>query len=638
MFEPVKIAPSILSADFMHLGRDIELIEKAGAGYVHVDVMDGHFVPNLTMGVPVVKQLKKITDMPLDVHLMISNPLEQLPWFLEAGADIVTVHAEAAAGYQLERAVEMIHAAGAKAAASVKPHTPVEVLAPVMAQLDMVLIMSVEPGFSGQSYIEGSERKVARTVELARAVGAAPLIEVDGGIGVKTAPLVAAAPMCSCAARPCAAPMIPRQPSPRSRRPPRRLVRLRWHPRRRRRPMVAKVPENYVYLDYAATAPLCEEAAQAMAPYMVPGRANIAFGGNANSLHVPGRAAFSALEDARRAIARALGATRPDEVVLTSGATEADNAAIIGLAQAAAHARRLGGAGSAQPHVVVSAIEHDAVLAPAKRLEQMGFSVTRVQPDRNGFITAAALEQVMRPETVLVSVMAANSEVGSVQPVAELARTAHAAGALFHTDATQALGKVPVNVVDWGCDAASFSAHKVGGPKGVGALYVKNRTPFDAFMLGGGQEAGRRSGTQNVCGAAGFAAAIQVAQEKQADEQARLGALRDKLYAALAEKPGVRPTVQVAPGSQDYLPNIVHVLVDALESETLILRFDMRGFGVSGGSACSSHSLEPSHVLRAIGIDADAAHGALRISMGRYTTAEDVQGFLDVIDSVLNWE
>ena len=189
VFQPVKIAPSILSADFMNLQRDIEAIQAGGAGYVHVDVMDGHFVPNLTMGVPVVKQLKKITDMPLDVHLMISNPLEQLPWFLEAGADIVTVHAEAAAGYQLERAVEMIHAAGAKAAASVKPHTPVEVLAPVMAQLDMGLIMSVEPGFSGQSYIEGS----ARTVELARAVGAAPLIEVDGGIGVKTAPLVAAA-------------------------------------------------------------------------------------------------------------------------------------------------------------------------------------------------------------------------------------------------------------------------------------------------------------------------------------------------------------------------------------------------------------------------------------------------------------
>ena len=193
MFEPVKIAPSILSADFMNLQRDIKVIEAGGAGYVHVDVMDGHFVPNLTMGVPVVKQLKKITNMPLDVHLMISNPLDQLPWFLDAGADIVTVHAEAAAGYQLERAVEMIRAAGVKAAASVKPHTPVEVLAPVMAQLDMVLVMSVEPGFSGQSYIEGSERKVARVVELARAVGASPLIEVDGGIGVKTAPLVTAA-------------------------------------------------------------------------------------------------------------------------------------------------------------------------------------------------------------------------------------------------------------------------------------------------------------------------------------------------------------------------------------------------------------------------------------------------------------
>lgn len=193
MFQPVKIAPSILSADFMNLARDISVIEQGGAGYVHVDVMDGHFVPNLTMGVPVVKQLKKITKLPLDVHLMISNPLDQLPWFLEAGADIVTMHAEACAGYQLERAVELIHAAGAKAAASVKPRTPVEVLAPVMADLDMVLVMSVEPGFSGQSFIEGSDRKVARVVELARAVGAKPLIEVDGGIGVATAPLVAAA-------------------------------------------------------------------------------------------------------------------------------------------------------------------------------------------------------------------------------------------------------------------------------------------------------------------------------------------------------------------------------------------------------------------------------------------------------------
>lgn len=193
MFQPVKIAPSILSADFMNLERDIHVIEQGGAGYVHVDVMDGHFVPNLTIGVPHVKQLKKVTKLPLDVHLMISNPLEQLDWFLDAGSDIVTVHAEACPGWQLERAVERIHAAGALACASVKPKTPVEVLAPVMADLDMVLVMSVEPGFSGQSYIEGSDRKVARVVELARAVGASPLIEVDGGIGTATAPLVAAA-------------------------------------------------------------------------------------------------------------------------------------------------------------------------------------------------------------------------------------------------------------------------------------------------------------------------------------------------------------------------------------------------------------------------------------------------------------
>lgn len=193
MFEPVKIAPSILSADFCNLGRDVEVIEKAGAGFVHIDVMDGHFVPNLSMGVPVVKALRRVTDMPLDVHLMIDNPLEELPWFLDAGADIVTVHAEALGKEGLARAIDLIHAAGAKAAASVKPRTSVEILAPVIGRLDMVLVMSVEPGFSGQSYIDGSEAKVARIVDMARAVGASPLIQVDGGIGVETAPMVAAA-------------------------------------------------------------------------------------------------------------------------------------------------------------------------------------------------------------------------------------------------------------------------------------------------------------------------------------------------------------------------------------------------------------------------------------------------------------
>ena len=193
MFEPVRIAPSILSADFMAMGSDISVIQEAGAGFVHVDVMDGHFVPNLSMGVPLVKQLKKATTLPLDVHLMVSNPLEQIPWFAAAGADSLTVHAEVLYGDALMQAVRMIHEAGCKAADSLKPKTPVETLRPVLADLDMVLIMSVEPGFSGQSYIEGSDERVAQVVAMAREMGVSPLIQVDGGIGVATAPKVAAA-------------------------------------------------------------------------------------------------------------------------------------------------------------------------------------------------------------------------------------------------------------------------------------------------------------------------------------------------------------------------------------------------------------------------------------------------------------
>lgn len=193
MFEPVRIAPSILSADFMALGADVARIERAGAGFVHVDVMDGHFVPNLSMGVPLVKQLARATDLPLDVHLMVSNPLDQIPWFAQAGADSLTVHAEVLYGDDLARAVRAIREAGCKAAVALKPKTPVETLAPVIADLDMVLIMSVEPGFSGQSYIEGSEERIARVARMAREAGASPLIQVDGGIGEATAPRVAAA-------------------------------------------------------------------------------------------------------------------------------------------------------------------------------------------------------------------------------------------------------------------------------------------------------------------------------------------------------------------------------------------------------------------------------------------------------------
>lgn len=399
--------------------------------------------------------------------------------------------------------------------------------------------------------------------------------------------------------------------------------------------MAAIVPADYVYLDYAATAPLCEEAALAMAPYLETGRAGLAFGGNANSLHSSGRAAFERMEAARRSLAKDLGARRPDEVVMTSGATEADDAALFGLAAGEADRRRRAGKGAFTPHVITTAIEHDAVLAPAKRLEQQGFRVTRLRPNAQGFVEPEALSEALDADTVLVSVQAANSEVGSIQPVAELARMAHAAGVLFHTDAVQALGKTPLSLDALGVDAASFSAHKVGGPKGVGALYLRARTPFSPYLLGGGQEAGRRSGTQNVCGIVGFAAAVHAAVEGLDAERARLAALRDRLYEGLCAQGRISPTVKVEPGSESFLPNIVHVLVDGIESETLILRLDTRGFGVSGGSACSSHSLEPSHVLAAMGVPAKRAHGALRVSMGRYTTEEDIEALLAAMPEVL---
>ncbi|MFR1640365.1 MAG: cysteine desulfurase family protein, partial [Eggerthellaceae bacterium] len=220
--------------------------------------------------------------------------------------------------------------------------------------------------------------------------------------------------------------------------------------------------------------------------------------------------------------------------------------------------------------MIVSAVEHDAVLEPCKRLEAEGFRITRLVPNREGFVEVRALEDAIDGDTVLVSVQAANSEVGSIQPVAELARVAHAAGALMHTDAVQALGKVRIDLEELGVDAASFSAHKIGGPKGVGALYLKARTPFAAQMLGGGQESGRRSGTQNVAGAAGFAAACREAVEEQELEAARLRGLRDRLYGALASFDAIEATVDVARGSEDFLPNIVHVLAAGLESETLI--------------------------------------------------------------------
>lgn len=392
---------------------------------------------------------------------------------------------------------------------------------------------------------------------------------------------------------------------------------------------------DLVYLDWAATAPLSPAAADAMAAYLTPGVAGLEAGlANANSLYGAGRVAFRALERAREDLARALGA-RPDEVIFTSGATEADNAALFGIVEALTARADQAGTHDYTPRVVVSSIEHDAVLRAAQALARRGAEVVTVDPDATGHIAPAALEAAMGGSAALVSIMAVNNEVGSVMDVRALADAAHRAGALFHVDATQALGKVPVSLKAWGADALSVSSHKVGGPKGVGALCLKARTPFVAQVVGGGQESGQRSGTQNVMGAVGFAAACCEAVRAQPVEASRLVALRDELYERLCAHPRVRATVPVEPGDGSYAPHIVNVLVRDMESETLILQLDRRGVCVSGGSACSSHSLGPSHVLSALGIARDDALGSLRVSMGFATTHEDVERFLAAFDEVV---
>lgn len=392
---------------------------------------------------------------------------------------------------------------------------------------------------------------------------------------------------------------------------------------------------NYVYLDYAATSPLREEVFEAMLPYMQQGREAAAAAMNPNSLHTPGRNAFKALEDARRQIARALDAGRPNQIVFTSGATEADNAALSGIAHAASRERRdLGDA----PHIIVSSIEHDAIVSCAKHLRREGFEVTFLDPDRDGFIEASSLEAAIRPGTVLASIQMANSEVGSIQAVRQLADLAHSHGIYFHTDATQALGKTEVHLEQLGVDAASFSAHKIGGPRGIGALYIKNKVPFEALLYGGGQEFSMRSGTQDVASAVGFAKACVLAVEEMHAERERLSALRDKLYLDLATFDKIQPTVEVEAGSLDYLCNIVNFMIEGIESETSVIRFDSLGFAVSGGSACASSSLDASHVLLAMGVREDEALGEVRVSMGPDTTKEDINAFLLSVPKVLNWK
>jgi cysteine desulfurase len=374
-----------------------------------------------------------------------------------------------------------------------------------------------------------------------------------------------------------------------------------------------------IYFDYAATTPVDERVLEAMMPYFTEKF------GNANSLYAIGRDAYRTVEDARERIAKGINAASPDEVIFTSGGTEGDNTALYGVLS------KLAPQGGA--HLIVSGFEHHAILEPAHYLEKQGYEVTVLQPRKSGHIHPDDLRAAMRPDTKLVSVMHANNEIGTINPIKELAAVAHEGGALFHTDAAQSLGKIPFDVQDLGIDVASFSSHKIYGPKGFGALYLKKRTPFNAYQRGGGQEFKKRSGTQNTPGAVGFAKALELMLVDQAAETVRLSGLRDKLIdGVLSALENTQCTTAVEP----RLPHIASLLINGVEGEAMLLQLDNKGIAVSTGSACSSGSLEPSHVLLSIGCPPEIAHGSLRVSLGRFTTEADIDYFLDVFPPIVN--
>lgn len=376
--------------------------------------------------------------------------------------------------------------------------------------------------------------------------------------------------------------------------------------------------DRTVYLDYAATTPTDQRVVDAMLPFFTERY------GNANSLYALGRDAARALEEAREQVAASIGAAQADEVVFTSGGTESDNTALIGLATAG---------GRSSGHVIVSAFEHHAVLEPAWWLGKHGFEVTELRPRTDGLIHADDLAAALRDDTVLVSVMHGNNEIGTLQPIAELAAVAHARGALFHTDAAQTLGKVDIDVNALGMDAMSFSGHKIYGPKGTGALYLKRGVRLAPYLIGGGQENKRRSGTQNVAGNVGFATALALMDAERATEAPRLTALRDRLVERLL---GAVEYAQLnAATAASRLPHIANFVIPGVEGEAMLLHLDAAGIAVSTGSACSSGSLKPSHVLLSIGCPVEFAHGSLRVSLGRFTTEADADYLVDTLVPVV---
>jgi cysteine desulfurase len=372
-----------------------------------------------------------------------------------------------------------------------------------------------------------------------------------------------------------------------------------------------------IYFDHASTTPVDPAVVAAMTPYFTEQF------GNVSSPHAFGRSAHKALEDARGILAKFIGA-QSEEIVFNSGATEANNHAIIGIARAQKNKRK---------HFIVSSIEHHSVLETVEYLKnEEGCDVTCLKVDHDGLVDPQDVENAVTDQTILIAVMLANNEIGSIQPISEIGAIAHKRHIPFLVDAVQAVGHIPVDVNDLYADLLSLSAHKFYGPKGAGALYIRKGTRLSSFLLGGGQEQGRRSSTQNVAGAVGLAKAVELCGQKMSDEIVFQTKLRDKL---LDDVPRMIKGVKVNGHLSQRLPNNAHFSFERLQSESLLLSLDMSNIAASMGSACASGAMEPSHVLRAIGLSDELSYGALRVTLGRWNTEEQVDYLLEKLPALV---
>lgn len=374
---------------------------------------------------------------------------------------------------------------------------------------------------------------------------------------------------------------------------------------------------RFVYLDHAATTPVKPEVLEAMLPYF-----SNKFG-NASSIYSIGRESKKAIEEAREKVAKAIGAL-PREVFFTGSGTEADNWAIKGVAYANRDKGR---------HIITTAIEHHAVLHACQYLESDGFEVIYLPVDENGLVSPQQVQDAIRPDTILITIMFANNEIGTIQPIAEIGKIARERGVIFHTDAVQAVGNIPINVVDLNVDLLSMSGHKFYGPKGVGALYIRKGVKIVSFMHGGAQERGRRASTENVAGIVGMGKAIELAVENMEENNKKLIELRDRTIEEVMKK---IPFVRLNGDRYKRLPGNVNFSFEFIEGESLLLMLDMKGIAASSGSACTSGSLDPSHVLLAIGLPHEIAHGSLRLTFGIENTHEDIDYLMEVLPTIVD--